>query len=62
MCLVGTDIVQVTPHTNFRILITSVGKHPKALTTRQTVSVAGEHPVALIACPITHGEVLGVAV
>lgn len=27
MCLVGTDLVQVTPHTDFQILLSNVEKH-----------------------------------
>lgn len=62
MCLVCTGIEHVTPSTDFRILLGNVGKHRKTLTVGRTVAVAAEHPTLIMESPITHGEVLGVAV
>lgn len=62
MCLDGTSVAHVEPHTEFLILVANVNKHPKTMKVRQTIPTATEHPSALMESPITHGEVLGVAV
>lgn len=62
MCLVGTSFTQVTPNTEFYVHFANNGKHPKTLTEGLTISTAAEHLTAMMEAPITHGEVLGVAV
>lgn len=62
MCLVGTGVTQLTPNTELRVLFAYLGKNPKTLTEGQTIATAVEHPTAMMGAPITHGEVLGVAV
>lgn len=62
MYLVGTGVAQVTPNTDFRILVANMGIYPKTLTVVQTISVTTEHPTAMMEAPITHGKALGVAV
>lgn len=60
--MVLTDVVQVTPNIDFRILIADVGKHPKILSIVQSIAFIAEHLSSMMEYPLTHGEVLGVAV
>lgn len=62
MCLVCTGTAHVTPNTDFRIPIANLGKHPKTIAIGQTFSVAAEHPTSIMESPITHVELLCVAV
>lgn len=57
MCIVGTGVAQATRNTDFRIVVTKMGKHSNNLTIGKTIAVVTEHPTAMKEAPITYGEI-----
>lgn len=62
MFLVGTGVAQVTPNTEFLVLVANTETQPKILIIGQKMAVAVEHPNNIIKALATHGEVLVVAI
>lgn len=62
ICLVGNDVTQVTPNTEFDVIVAKLGKKSMTLTGGQTVASAAQHTNDMMEATITRGEVLGVAV
>lgn len=62
LCLVCTYVAQVQPNTFFKIIIANIGQNQTTLNVVQTVTVAVERRISSVERPITHGEVLRIAV
>lgn len=62
MFLIVTGVAQCQHKTDFKITLANVGEHRKTLNIEQGVVFAPEHPISLMEAPITHCEVLAIAV